>query len=353
MPDLEEAAGAVAESDLPQRVGQTPSFEEVVASGRVGYCVGPLSLPSTTDTADVHADKGDNADGKCVSGEMSMTSEEKSEEGEKGAKSESSSVHAGLSRFTLCCPIGVISHRDGVHACSPVGKESVTTFVSLGYDATTDTSLIQCTPVTGRTHQLRLHLQVLGNPIANDPCYGGVLFYGQPEKRERALGVLRQMRREGKHPLSKVPHLGDAELDAFTGNSRGGGGSGSGDSGSGSSSSGSGGGSSSSGASSSSSGATGGDSGSSCTSGSGSGSVEPPAAPESAGEGQREGESSDAYMVRTCRYCRQEQESQELERLLHCDGIWLHALRYRGKGWSFQAPLPQWAVSDSYLPPDL
>jgi hypothetical protein len=54
---------------------------------------------------------------------------------------------------------------------------------------------------------------VLGNSIANDPCYGGELFYGDPERRQRAVDVLRGMRREGKHPLSKVPHLGDPELD--------------------------------------------------------------------------------------------------------------------------------------------
>ena len=29
----------------------------------------------------------------------------------------------------------------------------------------------------------------------------------------RAIEVLRGMRRDGKHPLSKVPHLGDPELD--------------------------------------------------------------------------------------------------------------------------------------------
>ena len=54
---------------------------------------------------------------------------------------------------------------------------------------------------------------VLGNPIANDPCYGGELFYNDAERRMRAIEVLRGMRRDGKHPLSKVPHLGDPELD--------------------------------------------------------------------------------------------------------------------------------------------
>lgn len=39
-------------------------------------------------------------------------------------------------------------------------------------------SVVECRPVHGRTHQLRLHLQFLGHPIANDPCYGGTLHYG-------------------------------------------------------------------------------------------------------------------------------------------------------------------------------
>ena len=37
------------------------------------------------------------------------------------------------------------------------------------------TSVVECSPLTGRTHQIRLHLQWLGHPIANDPCYGGTL----------------------------------------------------------------------------------------------------------------------------------------------------------------------------------
>jgi len=35
------------------------------------------------------------------------------------------------------------------------------------------TSIVEVTPLHGRTHQIRLHLQALGHPIANDPFYSG------------------------------------------------------------------------------------------------------------------------------------------------------------------------------------
>ena len=38
----------------------------------------------------------------------------------------------------------------------------------------TNTALVLCEPLTGRTHQIRVHLQLLGHPIANDLKYGGV-----------------------------------------------------------------------------------------------------------------------------------------------------------------------------------
>jgi len=35
-------------------------------------------------------------------------------------------------------------------------------------------TLVRCVPITGRTHQIRLHLQAIGHPIVNDICYGGI-----------------------------------------------------------------------------------------------------------------------------------------------------------------------------------
>ncbi|KAK3394863.1 pseudouridine synthase [Podospora didyma] len=39
-------------------------------------------------------------------------------------------------------------------------------------------SIVRCLPVTGRTHQLRVHLQYLGHPIQNDPIYANQSVWG-------------------------------------------------------------------------------------------------------------------------------------------------------------------------------
>ena len=62
----------------------------------------------------------------------------------------------------LKCPVGVSSFREGTHACAVDGKKSLSIFKFLGYNAASDTSLVECQPVTGRTHQLRVHLQLIG-----------------------------------------------------------------------------------------------------------------------------------------------------------------------------------------------
>lgn len=40
-----------------------------------------------------------------------------------------------------------------------------------GYDPVTDTSLVHCQPLTGRSHQIRVHLQHIGHPIWDDSRY--------------------------------------------------------------------------------------------------------------------------------------------------------------------------------------
>jgi 23S rRNA-/tRNA-specific pseudouridylate synthase len=57
-------------------------------------------------------------------------------------------------------PIEVVSYKIGVCKVSPKGKDCLTKFEKLGYNGTT--SVVLCKPLTGRMHQIRVHLQYLG-----------------------------------------------------------------------------------------------------------------------------------------------------------------------------------------------
>ncbi|RCH86434.1 hypothetical protein CU098_009263, partial [Rhizopus stolonifer] len=67
-------------------------------------------------------------------------------------------------------PIKCISHKMSVNYVHQDGKPSVTKFQRLSYNG--KTSVVRCKPLTGRTHQIRVHLRYLGYPISNDPLYG-------------------------------------------------------------------------------------------------------------------------------------------------------------------------------------
>ncbi|RKF73971.1 Uncharacterized protein C18B11.02c [Golovinomyces cichoracearum] len=89
-------------------------------------------------------------------------------------------------------PILQISPKLGLNRVRASGKSARTVFKKLAYYApksgTDDNegssaskdgySIVRCLPVTGRTHQLRVHLQFLGYPIANDPIYSNRLVWG-------------------------------------------------------------------------------------------------------------------------------------------------------------------------------
>lgn len=51
------------------------------------------------------------------------------------------------------------------------GRPSLTRYRVLAYDAERDQTRVQLEPVTGRSHQLRVHMQQLGHPIVGDDLY--------------------------------------------------------------------------------------------------------------------------------------------------------------------------------------
>ena len=82
----------------------------------------------------------------------------------------------------------LVTHRKGGERhviVSPEGKAAQTRVrLSKTYGKF---SLLQCSPLTGRTHQIRVHLQSAGFPIAGDDRYGDP----DANKRVKALGLAR------------------------------------------------------------------------------------------------------------------------------------------------------------------
>ncbi|QKX16335.1 pseudouridine synthase [Microbulbifer sp. YPW1] len=79
-----------------------------------------------------------------------------------------------------------------------VGKPSQTRWKKLSSDGRT--SLLELTPITGRSHQLRVHMQALGHPILGDP------FYAHEEALTAAPRLLLHAQELGfTHPVLERP----------------------------------------------------------------------------------------------------------------------------------------------------
>ncbi len=61
-------------------------------------------------------------------------------------------------------------HRKKMTICNEEGKEAITKAELIGFNG--NFSLVSLKPQTGRTHQIRVHLKSLGNPILGDKLYG-------------------------------------------------------------------------------------------------------------------------------------------------------------------------------------
>jgi tRNA pseudouridine32 synthase len=68
-------------------------------------------------------------------------------------------------------------------------------------------SIVHCLPLTGRTHQIRVHLQFLGHPITNDPIYSNRAVFGPNLAKNEATGenddeIIAKLKMIGKTEVS-------------------------------------------------------------------------------------------------------------------------------------------------------
>lgn len=76
--------------------------------------------------------------------------------------------------------------------CHETGKPAITDWRVVRYDG--DTTRVRLFPKTGRSHQLRVHMQVMGHPILGDP------FYAQRSARDYPRLMLHSEELRLKHP---------------------------------------------------------------------------------------------------------------------------------------------------------
>ncbi|KIW21211.1 hypothetical protein PV08_01791 [Exophiala spinifera] len=68
-------------------------------------------------------------------------------------------------------------------------------------------SIVHCLPLTGRTHQIRVHLQFLGHPITNDPIYSNRAVFGPSLAKNESTGendeeIIAKLKKIGKTEVS-------------------------------------------------------------------------------------------------------------------------------------------------------
>ncbi|KAI4240472.1 MAG: hypothetical protein L6R42_011511, partial [Xanthoria sp. 1 TBL-2021] len=81
-------------------------------------------------------------------------------------------------------------------------------------------SIVRCLPLTGRTHQLRVHLQFLGHPISNDPIYCNQRVFGPSLAAGDALSdndddIISRLSKMGKSEAAEAMAYHDEMMEEY------------------------------------------------------------------------------------------------------------------------------------------
>lgn len=91
-------------------------------------------------------------------------------------------------------PIKRKSEKGIARCVSPDGKEAITLYETLKSDGVY--SLVKLCPVTGRTHQLRVHMSYMGCPIYGDTMYGAKQTGERTRLHCRKISFVHPVRKE-------------------------------------------------------------------------------------------------------------------------------------------------------------
>ncbi|WP_213994761.1 RluA family pseudouridine synthase [Arsukibacterium sp.] len=92
--------------------------------------------------------------------------------------------------------------------CQQNGKASLTQYQVISRDTVMAQSRLLLTPITGRSHQLRLHLKAIGHPILGDTLYGTQEVIAKAERLLLHASFIRFL-----HPLTLQPVTLDVPAD--------------------------------------------------------------------------------------------------------------------------------------------
>ena len=110
-------------------------------------------------------------------------------------------VDDGSAWHDIHLPIAADWARRPLRVIDPAsGKPSHTRWRALSYDAAAYTTRVALEPITGRTHQLRVHLAALGHPILGDTLYADAATQALSPRL-----LLHASQLAFRHPVTGVP----------------------------------------------------------------------------------------------------------------------------------------------------
>lgn len=108
---------------------------------------------------------------------------------------------------TLCLPLAADPHAPPRHRVDPVlGRPATTRWWTIdGPSPRAGATALRLEPVTGRSHQLRVHLAWLGCPVLGDRLYGGPEAAGEPRMWLHAARLALPHPADGRRRAWNVP----------------------------------------------------------------------------------------------------------------------------------------------------